>query len=242
MPYPKTLASTLTAVSLFLGLANAHADQQPERTDFTVDYDRSVIAFVTYKAGALSGLLDNVFTHPVEYTADVQAGPATTDARFTLQIATKSLTVNDLDVLERWYPTLHDLNIVDRPIDEMSAARRRRTLKHMLSEKQLNAEAYPHITAVVTRIVQADPPTDTDYRLHLDVTIRDRTVAVEWPATIERSPTLVKVETHGAVAFSSFGIEPFSRLFGAMRYDDELHVFGHIEAHAAAAPAEGEAP
>jgi polyisoprenoid-binding protein YceI len=206
----------------------------PEPRAYQVDAERSVVAFITFKGGFLAGLAENVVSTPTEYQVDLRLGQEASESRFSIEIDTGSIEVNDADTLDRWYPAIHDRKILDKPPGDMGGFRRRRIRKAMFSEKMLHVVAYPTISAKTTAIVplESDSAGET-HRIHLDLTIRDHTVSVDWPAVVRRDGDSIAVETHGPLKFTEFGIDPYSSFLGAVKYEDEFQVFAHIEARAA---------
>lgn len=218
-------------LTLLTSLTIAQSGAPPDLTPFQVQRDASIIAFVTYKAGLASVWLDNNLTYPSGYELDLRVGDTIEETEFQFNFRTEDLVVNDYSVQQQWFPRLNELGIVEDPFDKTSESRRERIREVMLSDEQLDADRFPWIRAH-SRAVRPDPTVTAEnaYRIVLDVTIHGETVRADWPAYINRDGGRLIIELRGPLKFSDFGIDPFRRLFGAVRYEDEFYVYAYIVA------------
>jgi hypothetical protein len=219
-------------VSWMLGLCAvvAQATMTPDSTH-RILADESVFGLVAYKTGMASGLLDNTFTFPTAYRAQFLRGDRPEHVQFHLWLDAHSMVVNDFAVQTKWSPELRKLSIIDSPFVETSAWRRRRMTREAAGDKLLDADEFPWVEAVSRSVRRIDPPTEAgNYLLGLDITIRGVTKAVEWPGRVSYEGDRIVVETHGPLKFTDFGIQPYSKFLGAVRYTDEFQIFVHFAA------------
>jgi hypothetical protein len=171
-----------------------------------------------------------VISTPSEYELELSVGDDVALADFVLSIDAASIDAQRPETLDQWSDAIVAAGILEVAPAPMSSHRRNRARKSIMSEDSLDPARFPMITAQMTSI---DPVDDTNsahsHRIWFDLTIRETTVSVDWPASIRRQDGRIEVETFGALHFTDFGMKPYSSFFGAIRYKDEFHVFVHIE-------------
>lgn len=218
------------ALAVYALCACAFVDATADTTKYDVDLEKSVFAFITMKAGALSGLVENVISTPSGYELELSVGNDVTLSYFVVRIDAASIDAQRPEILERWSGAIVATGILDAAPAPMSSHRRNRARKSIMSEDALDPERFPVITARMTSIQPVTGAAAYSHRIRFDLTIRDTTVSVDWPASVKRSDGRIEVETFGALHFDDFGMKPYSSLFGAIRYKNEFHVLVHIEA------------
>jgi hypothetical protein len=139
-----------------------------------------------------------------------------------------------------WHPRFVELGILDRPLDELSDDTREKIRRTMLSERQLDAEAFPTISARIAAITQERTtmgPVDFPYLVALELTVRGTAVTRPLAARYENRDGTIRIEGVGTYRFSDFGIRPYSAMLGAVRNRDEFHVYVTVNLPAAGRPA-----
>ena len=193
----------------------------------------SIFAVITHKAGIASGVAHNHMVAAAGYRAKLSfAESAPLDASFELELASEKLEVDRWDVAQAWYPRLEELGLLDEPFSEISEKDRGKIRKAMLSKGQLDAAAFPKITARVTSVQEASRTyggTDFPYAAQLELTIRGKTVSKPVAARYQMADGRLTVEAVGAFSFTDFGIKPYSALLGAIRNQDRFHAYVNLK-------------
>lgn len=223
--------------SVVLTLAVAFALPCAARaTEFTIEPSESVFAVVVHKAGIAARFAHNHFIAARDYTATItiEGGDPTT-AAFSLEAAVADLEVDASEAHEKWYPEIVKAGILDEPFGKLSEKDRKTIAEHMLAKDQLDGAQCPTISAKVVKI-RAERNTflkrDYTHMVSLDLTVHGKTVRNECPADIVLNDGELEVNAAGAFRFSDFGIKPYSTMMGAVKNQDEFHVFVQIRAAA----------
>lgn len=214
--------------------------------EMEIDSEGSIIAIVTHKAGIGSGLAHDhlVAAGSPEVRLDFEASdPAAT--RFDLETAAADLVFDDPDLQKRWYPRLEALGILDEAFSEIGEKDRGKIRQSALGPKQLDAENHPRIVARLLELKEEATTLGTvemTYQAQVEVTIHGETVSRAVPLRTEEADGAWTFEAAAPFRFSDFGIKPYSAMLGAVRNDDEFHVYVSLRAGSApgAEPAEGD--
>ncbi|MEM7583661.1 MAG: YceI family protein [Acidobacteriota bacterium] len=235
---------TLTAALSLTLMVSAHPASAGE---VTLRDAESVFAVVTHKAGLAAGMAHNHLIAAADHQAALSFDPAKPlETSFELRAEAAKLEVDRGDLQQTWYPRLEALGVLDEPFGEVSEKDRAKIHDSMVSKGQLNAENFPQITATLLSVsekatTQGDVAFPYEAKLRLEV--RGKAVEKLVAARFEFSGETLNVEAVGAYQFSDFGIKPYSAFFGAVKNQDEIHVYLNLtgtlaEQAAAAAPAE----
>lgn len=228
------MGSLMWCMAVLISLAQATATSD---STHRIVAEESIFGLVAYKAGFAAALVDNNLTYARTYTCHFVQGPTQEQLQFELKLDARNMDVNESDVQQRWFPRLKELGILDTPFKETSEWRRGRMSKTVASERLLDAEHFPQVEARAVSVTkEATDPAGQRYRLGIEITIRGKTQRTEWPATIVHEGDEIVVETYGPLQFTDFGIDPFSRFFGAIRYEDNFYIFAHMVAVPITAP------
>jgi hypothetical protein len=101
------------------------------------------------------------------------------------------------------------------------------TRDNMLSEKVLNAAAYPYIDIAS---VLLDEKTASHYLALLRFTVAGNTRDIRVPFAIEQTDNQVSISGTTHIRQSDLGLTPFSILMGAISVQDEMDVEFHLVA------------
>ena len=216
-------AKITTALALLL-LSSPIQGQEVE-----IDSEASVLAVITHKAGLAAKLAHNHLVVARSYEASLQFDPAEpATARFRLEAPVAQLVIDDAAEQARRYPRIAELGILDEPFAEISAKDRDKIRKAMVGKKQLNLEAHPKLSAEIVSIsARSDEafPWAVELKIEIVGQAVTRTVAGRYELDGDR----VRIEAHGELRFTDFGIEPYSAMLGAVRNDDPFHLYVLIE-------------
>jgi hypothetical protein len=205
----------------------------------------SILAVVTHKAGLASGLAHNHLVAATGYDVDFAFDPeslATT--RFELSASVEELVVDDPAMEAAWFPHIRELGILEEPFGEPSDGDRRKIRDSMLGPKQLDAEAFPTLSATLVSVRELTPLPDGEafpWRATVALQAHGTRVEHELAARYGVEGGRVTVEAFGVFLFSELGIKPFSAFLGAVKNRDDFHVYVHLVADEAAPhPVRGE--
>ncbi len=194
----------------------------------------SIFAVITHKGGFASGVAHNHLITATGYQADLSFdAEAPRATRFEIELASEQLKVDPWDLEQKWYPRFEELELLDEPFSEVSDKDRSKIRKSMLSKGQLDAAASPRITAKVTAVrEQATTLGDVafPYAADLELEIRGKTVKKPVAARYQLDGETLTIEAVGAFLFTDFGIKPYSALLGAVKNEDEFHVYVSLRA------------
>ena len=143
----------------------------------------------------------------------------------------EDLVVDDPDLRDLWYPRLKELGILDEPPGNLTEKDRRKIRGAMLGKRQLAAESHPTLRARIVLVQDSAPETggsDFPYLVGLALTVRDTTVTETVKARFESRGGTIEIEAFGTFRFTDFGIKPYSAMLGAVKNQDEFHVFASI--------------
>jgi len=201
--------------------------------------DDSIFAVITHKAGFAAGL-----AHDHLVSADPQAVSLQFDAaaptRTTMEfvVAAEELTVDDPELRGRWSPRLMELEILEESLGELPEKDRGKIRKAMLGTKQLAAEKFPKIEARIIGVgAAAEPEGDFfEYQVNLALTVHGKTVTRSVSAGFSVSDGRVTIEAFGSFRFTDFEIKPYSALLGAVKNQDDFHVYARLSFATEAGP------
>lgn len=202
--------------------------------DLGVERGESVFAIVTHKAGFASGRAHNHFVAAASYTVRAEGEEGgVAGAVFELELAAEDLAFDSLELQRRWYPRLAALGILDEPFGEPSDKDRAKIRQTALGPKQLDAKSFPTIRARLVDLAE-EPATlgevELAYRATLELEVHGRTARRPLAASVRWEGDTLHVEAAGTFRFSDFGVEPFSAFLGAVKNQDDFHVYVCFEA------------
>ena len=193
----------------------------------------SIFAVITHKAGVASGVAHNHMVAAAGYQAKLSFDEsAPLDAAFEIELESEKLEVDRWDLAQAWYPRLEELGLLDEPFSEVSEKDRGKIRKAMLGKGQLDAAAFPKISASIKSVQEAATThgdIDFPYAAQLELTIRGKTISKPVAARYQMADGQLTVEAVGAFAFTDFGIKPYSALLGAIRNQDQFHAYVNLK-------------
>ncbi|MCC6696779.1 MAG: YceI family protein [Candidatus Hydrogenedentes bacterium] len=212
-------------------------------TEFAIDRDESVFAVVTHKGGVAARFAHNHFVFPREYEYRITSAQKTIeDLTFSLSFKTSALASDLPDAQKKWFPELKRSGVLKDPFREIAEDDRVTIREHMLAEDQLDAKGHPDITAELIGLRRESATLGEapfDWMAKIALTVRGKRVEREIPARITLKEGNLSIDAIGAFRFTEFGIKPYSAMLGAVKNEDEFHVFAHIQARAGAAAESG---
>ena len=215
------------AVAIFLAALAAGSDLSAAQ--FRVRPKDSILALITHKAGFASGLAHNHLIAATEYDATLEFDKASIEAtRFELHLRCKDLVADDPELRSAWQPRLRELGILDKPFSKVGEKARNKIRNSMLGEKQLDADAFPDIS--VSTLSVRDTSSDMaepefPFLETIALEVHGQRVEREFAARYSLENGELLVEAFGIVRFSDFGIKPFSTFLGAVKNEDEFHMY-----------------
>jgi len=204
----------------------------PAKAD--IDAARSVIAVVTHKGGFAAGRAHDHLVVASTFEATLALDPARAlQAQFDLSFPTERLEVDRPTDQAAWSPRLVALGVLDEPLRELTEKQRADVRASMLGRKQLDAIAFPRITARVVRIGEREEMRGGErfpYEVTLALTVHGKTAERPVAARLVSAGGRSVIEALGTFRFTDFGIQPFSAFLGAVKNQDDFHVYLHLEA------------
>ncbi len=234
-PSPSCSSNCLPADSRWLALValailgSTMLGSVVEAAEVEVLAAQSVFAVVTHKGGFAAGMAHNHLVtaagHQLEMAFDA-AAPL--QSSFELRTAASQLEVDRGDLQLEWYPRFEALGVLSEAFGDVADKDRAKIHESMLGKSQLNAEKFPQIVATVVSVTaKAATVGEVEFPYQVTLRLEVRGQAVEKPvaARFDLADTSITVEAVGAFKFSDFGIKPFSAFLGAVKNEDEFHVY-----------------
>lgn len=202
-------------------------------SDYQVESSTSLLSVVTHKAGIASVFAHNHMVVARNFVAQLDYDEKTQSGNFKAAVAARDLEIDDAALQERWYPTFESLGILSVPFSKASVSDRQKMRNEMLAEGQLNEKKFPEILATAHSLERAKTTVGRvafDHVVDLTVVLVGKPVKKKIPAKIVFSGNTIEAQAFGAYKFSEFGIEPFSGMLGAVKNQDDFHLFVNLKA------------
>jgi len=227
---------------------SAHPAERPASRDEAWELlpEESILAVVTRRAGPAARLAHDHLVVATGYrTILVFSRDAPEESRFSAELPTEGLVVDDPGEKDRWQGRLQDLGILDSPFGGTSPGDRDRIRMEMLARGQLDADGHPEIRVRLTTarprdsddpdMVPAERVGDFPWVAEVELTVRGRTASTPVAARYEMTggdtgEARLRVEATGSLRFTELGIEPYSAFLGAVRNADRFHLYLMLEA------------
>ena len=176
---------------------------------YTIDPTRSELVVQLFKAGAGAAFAHDHVVRATTYTGQIHLDPtALNSASVTVEVQVASLKADEPALRQKYNLT-----------SQLSEKDQHSIQDTMLSASQLDAARYPLMKFSSTKIEARDVGTFT---VTGNLTIRGISQIVNFPAQIERHNDALRVRGSFRFTQSSFGYQPYSALFGAVRNQDEV--------------------
>jgi len=189
-----------------------------------VDQKQSLLVVRTYKDGVAARLAHDHLIQATEFSGLVNYDPAAADgASISVEAKTASLKVDETPLRKKLGAD-----------GELKDGDRKDITKNMQSEDQLHISKYPTIMFKSTGIKKQ---ADGTYLVNGKLTLRGKTNDVSFPAKVDMQGA--NFHATGSFKFTqkSFGFDPYSAMFGAVKNKDEVQMILDIVATPRAAPA-----
>ena len=206
---------------------------RPAAAETKVDLEASVFAIVTHKAGIGSGFAHNHLVAATEPTVTLDFdAEKPLETRLTLEATVEKLAFDDPELQKAWYPRVEALGILDEAFKEIEEKERGKIRSSALGKSQLDAEAFPEISARVLEVKEKAAKlgeTEMAYEAEVEITIHGKTARKSVPLRMEKGEDGAWIlEAAGPLAFSDFGIKAYSAMLGTVKNKDEIHVLVHL--------------
>ncbi len=186
---------------------------------YALDVKKSSFVMQVYKAGAASGLAHDHVIHATSVSGSVVVDVADLGtAKVEVTVQTKGL-VNDDPKMRKRYGLEGELPEKDR----------KAILDNMQNAEQLDVANFPTITFSSTSVTPAGAGKAT---INGTLTIKGKSQPISMPATIVFKGKAVEGKGSVRLKFTSFGIEPYSAFFGAVRNQDDITLHVRLVANA----------
>ncbi|HKA56930.1 MAG TPA: YceI family protein [Candidatus Binatia bacterium] len=175
---------------------------------YTLD-PRSEFVVQLFKAGIGAKFAHDHVIRAAGFTGQIRTDPADpTSTVITVEVQTGALQVDEPPVRRKYGLTT-----------VLSKSDRQETQEAMAGKDQLDVRQYPSIRFQSTAV---EPQAQGQYRLTGDLTIRGISQSFTFPVQAELREG--RLHARGSFSFkqSSFGYQPYSALFGAIRNQDEV--------------------
>lgn len=226
MPRPRH-RSPLRTACLALAWLTASASGG---TELVLSPEASLLAVVTHRGGPAARLAHDHLVVAGDYRAGASFSPQDPSAaRVAVEVPVGALVADDRALEERWFPRFRELGVLADPFKEASESDRAKIREAMLSAKQLDAERHPAISGRLTAVREQAARVGSVPFTHVatvELTVHGRTVSRDLAARFEEGEAgSVLLEAIGVLRFTDFGIEPYSAALGAVRNQDEFHLY-----------------
>jgi polyisoprenoid-binding protein YceI len=208
-----------------------------------IDPERSAFVVLTHPDGIASGLAHPHVIVAVAPRTELELDPAHPEAtRFTFQVPVLALELDAPKSRAELAAQLREVGALREPLKVISESTRQKIRRDMLAANQLFAERYPEIRATLVSLAVERPAGRElagEFAAKARVRIEIRGVSVEKELAVDGK--LAGGELHvrllGELAFTEFGIKPYSAVLGTVRNADRFHLFVDLVATAPAAKA-----
>jgi hypothetical protein len=206
-----------------------------ESTDAT---QNAIFAVLTHKGGFAAGKAHDHLVAAGSPTITLEwdaSDPLAT--RFELRAQVTSLRVDEDPLRSELFPRLRDLGLLQQPFGPLTDAQRAEIREAMLSKKQLDAAAFPELSARLVEVSASASKlgsVDFTHRGTVELTVHGTTIRRPFQARFDAaagSPPAI-LEAVGEATFTELGIKPYSAFLGAVKNLDRFHFYLRLELEA----------
>jgi polyisoprenoid-binding protein YceI len=225
-------ASLLALLALVAGNAAA--------APWQVDPERSAFVVLTHPEGLASGLAHPHVIVAVAPSTALEFDPAHPEAtHFTFKVPVLALELDSPESRSELAPRLREVGALTEPLKVIAESTREKIRRDMLAADQLFAERFPEIRATLVGLVvqlPAGQALDGAFEAKAKVKIEIHGVSVEKELAVHGQLAGGELEARmlGELAFTEFGIKPYSAVLGTVRNADRFHLFVDLVARPAA--------
>ncbi|MBI4557687.1 MAG: YceI family protein [Candidatus Hydrogenedentes bacterium] len=203
---------------------------------YQVQASESVFAVITHPAGPAATFAHDHLVFPDKFEAELSLESELVEsAQFKLRFSANALQVALPEVQQRWHPALHSLGAMPEPFSKISASNRALVRKHMLGDKQLDADKFSDISAELKQITPKKTvkgEKSFEYEAVVALTVHGKTVEHPFATNVTVKDGRLEIEAVGSYQFTDFGLKPYSAYFGTVRNADPFYVYVNFTATA----------
>jgi polyisoprenoid-binding protein YceI len=182
------------------------------KTTYTIDPARSEFVVQLFKAGVGSALAHDHVVQATVFTGQIEIDlAAPTSGAITVDVQTAALKVDEPHIRQKYGLA-----------SQLSEKDRQQIQETMQSASQLDVAHYPVMKFSSTKIEAQSAGT---YLVTGNLTIRGKTQIVNFPAQVEQQDKALHIKGDFRFTQSSFGYQPYSAFFGAVRNQDEVVLY-----------------
>ena len=237
MRVPIRLAAVFLLALLALVAGNAAA------APWQVDPERSAFVVLTHPDGIASGLAHPHVIVAVAPSTALEFDPAHPEAtHFAFKVPVLALELDSPKSRTDLAPRLREVGSLTETLKEISESTREKIRRDMLDANQLFAERFPEIRATLVGLAVELPAGQAlagEFEAKAKVKIEIRGASVEKELAVHGKLADGRLEARmlGELAFTEFGIKPYSAVLGTVRNADRFHLFVDLVAKPAASKA-----
>ena len=219
--------------------ANSHDYRAPvavetnETLSYSIVPEKSLFAVVTRKQGLLARLAHDHVIAASRYTGKVTVVHDTqwrqNGTKAWIEFNASDLLVDAPEVRAQWLLELMKAKVFAAEPPVVKDDAREKVRANMLSSEQLDAAQFPTIRA---RLEVGGRDGALGHRALLHLTVKDKTVSTTCIVDPTFTPNGVEAVLRSdlPLAFSDFGIKPYSALGGTIAVKDEFELYAHLTA------------
>jgi len=226
----------LAAVSLLALLAPVAGSA--EAAPWQIDPERSAFVVLTHPAGVASGLAHAHVIVAVAPSTALEFDPAHPEAtRFSFKVPVLALELDSPKSRSELAPRLKEAGALTETLKEISESTREKIRRDMLDADQLFAERFPEIRASLVSLAVELPAGkalagEFDAKAKVKIEIRGASVEKELTVHGKLADGVLTARMVGELAFTDFGIKPYSAVLGTVKNADRFHLFVDLVARA----------
>ena len=188
-----------------------NASDYPEPGAYEVIQSDSEIRVLVYRGGLLGGFGHNhvITTSEIVGRIEITEHPAASSVDLTIPV--ESFEIDDEAIRQEEGEAFKT---------EVSEKDKRRTRKNMLGNKLLNSGKFSTIFLRSTEWTGELP----EIVVTVEITIKDQTKVVEFPASVNASGDEIVVIGELSVTHGQLGLKPFRAALGSLRVRDEIEL------------------
>ncbi|MFQ6005193.1 MAG: YceI family protein [Woeseia sp.] len=195
----------------------ANATEIPELGSYEPIKTESEIRVLVYRGGLLGGFGHNHVISTSDISGRIQITGKAASSSMYMIFPVESLEVDD-DAIR-----MEEGKSFEK---EVSKKNKRGTRKNMLGRKLLDSDNYPDIE-IRSRHWSGQPP---DILVSAEVTVRDQTNTLEFPAEVNIDDEQIVVTGSFSVTHGQLGLKPFKAVLGTLRVRDQMELKFRITA------------
>jgi polyisoprenoid-binding protein YceI len=196
---------------LLVGAAGAQAAEA-----LRIEPAQSEVVIKVFKEGVGKGLAHDHVVVAQDVTGTVSGDPQSPETmKVSVMVKTASLLADDPSVRRRYGQQA-----------QLKESDRKSVNETMMSERQLDADRYPTISFVSTRVRRAEG----GYIVTGQLNLHGQTREVSLPLKLEQRAGAVVADGTFKLRTTEYGIKPYSAALGTIRNGDQLELLFHITA------------